>query len=214
MTNHRPQPYGGATGPRWIFSYADMMTILLVLFVAISAQGLRRIEARSRQAVTAKPPATEPARKPAAAEPPADLERARRILEERGLKPKLEARGVVVSLPQAVLFASGQDRVNAAALPMVGQIAEAIRGLPNRVTLVGYADAVPIHNRRFRDNWALSVDRGLSLLEVLTERYGIPQSRLSVSGFGSYSPREPNDTAANRAANRRVELVILREPWR
>ena len=214
MTNYRPQPYGAGAGPRWIFSYADMLTILLVLFVAISAHDLRRIEARSGLALPAKPPASPAAGaapKPAAAEPPADLDRARRLLEERGLKPLLEARGLVISLPQTVLFASGDDRLNPAALPVVGEIAEAIRGIPNKVTLIGHADAIPIHNRRFRNNWVLSVARGLSLFEALNERYGIPQSRLSVAGFGSYSPREPNDTEKNRAANRRVELVVLRE---
>jgi chemotaxis protein MotB len=118
----------------------------------------------------------------------------------------------VVSLPQAILFASGQDRLSPEAFPMVGQIAEAIRGIPNSVSLIGHADAVPIHNRRFRDNWTLSVARGLSLLEVLNKRFGVPQARLSVAGYGSYSPREPNDSAENRAANRRVEIVILREP--
>jgi chemotaxis protein MotB len=79
------------------------------------------------------------------------------------------------------------------------------------VTLAGYADAVPIHNRRFRDNWVLSAARGLSLLEILGTRYGIPQERLAVAGYGSNSPRGPNDTADNRALNRRVEIVILNE---
>ena len=212
MTNYRPRYYRASTGPRWIFSYADMVTILLVLFVAISAKDLRKIEARAAAAPRARPLATAPAPATTAAKPPEELLRARRILEERGLKPRLESRGLVVSVPQTILFASGQDQVSSAALPMVGQIAEAIRGIPNKVTLIGHADAVPIHNRRFRDNWALSVARGLSLLDVLNRRYGVPQSRLSVAGDGSYSPREPNDSAENRAANRRVEIVILREP--
>jgi chemotaxis protein MotB len=211
MTNYRPRYYRASAGPRWIFSYADMVTILLVLFVAISAKDLRKIEARAAAAPRARPLATAPAPATTAAKPPEELLRARRILEERGLKPRLESRGLVVSVPQTILFASGQDQVSSAALPMVGQIAEAIRGIPNKVTLIGHADAVPIHNRRFRDNWALSVARGLSLLDVLNRRYGVPQSRLSVAGDGSYSPREPNDTAENRAANRRVEIVILRE---
>jgi chemotaxis protein MotB len=211
MTNYRPRYYRASTGPRWIFSYADMVTILLVLFVAISAKDLRKIEARAAAAPRARPLATAPAPATTAAKPPEELLRARRILEERGLKPRLESRGLVVSVPQTILFASGQDQVSSAALPMVGQIAEAIRGIPNKVTLIGHADAVPIHNRRFRDNWALSVARGLSLLDVLNRRYGVPQSRLSVAGDGSYSPREPNDTAENRAANRRVEIVILRQ---
>lgn len=203
MTNYRPQPCTAGTGQRWIFSYADILTILLVLFVAVAAQDLRKAEAQPRPA---------PPKPPAAAEPYHDLLGTQRILEERGLNPKLEPRGLVVSLPQAILFPSGDDRVSPAALPVVGQVAEAIREIPNKVTLIGHADAVPIHNRRFRDNWVLSVARGLSLLEVLNKRYGIPQARLSVAGYGSYSPREPNDTEPNRAANRRVEIVILRDP--
>jgi chemotaxis protein MotB len=95
---------------------------------------------------------------------------------------------------------------------VVSQIAEALRTIPNKVSLIGHADDVPIHNRRFRDNWVLSVARGLSLLEVLNKQFGIPESRLSVAGYGAFSPREPNDTPASRSANRRVEIVILYEP--
>jgi chemotaxis protein MotB len=133
-------------------------------------------------------------------------------LEQHGLNPKLEPRGLVVSLPQAVLFPSGEDQVSPSALPVVSQIADALRDIPNKVSLIGHADAVPIHNRRFRDNWVLSVARGLSLLEVLNKQFGIPESRLSVAGCGAFSPRESNDTAESRAANRRVEIVILHEP--
>ena len=202
MTTYRPLYSRVGAGPRWIFSYADMMTILLVLFVAISAKELRKIDVRPR-------PAPRPAK---VASPEDPLLRAQRILEQRGLKPRLDPRGVVVSVPQAILFASGDDQVSYGALPTISRIAEALRGIPNKVSLIGNADDVPIHNRRFRDNWVLSVARGLSLLEVLSKRFDVPQSRLSVAGNGSYSPREPNDTADNRAANRRVEIVLLREP--
>ena len=198
-----PRYYRTDTSHRWIFSYADILTVLLVLFVAISAQGLHKADARTRPAV--------PPRSAAPVDRRADLRRVQRILERQGLNPRLESRGLVISLPQAVLFPSGEDRVIPSALPVVAEIADAIREIPNRVTLAGYADAVPIHNRRFRDNWVLSAARGLSLLEILGTRYGIPQERLAVAGYGSNSPRGPNDTADNRALNRRVEIVILNE---
>lgn len=201
--DYTPQYYKAEISHRWIFSYADILTILLVLFVAISAQGLRKLDARPRPLV--------PEKSSAPVDPRTELLGAQRVLERSGLSPKLESRGLVISLPQAVLFPSGEDQVIPAALPVVGQIADAIRGIPNKVTVIGHADGVPIHNRRFKDNWVLSVARGLSLLEVLNKQYGIPQARLSVAGYGSYSPREPNDTADNRALNRRVEIVILSE---
>ncbi|HEY6393661.1 MAG TPA: OmpA family protein, partial [Bryobacteraceae bacterium] len=68
---------------------------------------------------------------------------------------------------------------------------------------------VPIHNRRFKNNWELSSARSLSLLSLLTTGYGIPESRLSVQSYGTSNPKGSNDTETGRAENRRVEILIL-----
>jgi len=86
-----------------------------------------------------------------------------------------------------------------------------LRDVPNQVSLIGHADSIPIHNRRFKNNWELSAARGLRLLETLNSRFGIPESRLSVSSDGANRPRSSNDTPNGRAENRRVEIVILDE---
>jgi chemotaxis protein MotB len=117
----------------------------------------------------------------------------------------------VISLPQRVLFASGEDRVRAEALPMVEEIVGVIRQVPNRVNVIGHADAQPIHNRRFANNWELSAARGVRLLELLSGPYGIPESRLSVSSEGTNRPLGSNETKDGRASNRRVEIVLLAE---
>ena len=49
----------------------------------------------------------------------------------------------------------------------------------------------------------------LNLLALLTTKYGIPAARLSIQSYGSNQPLSPNDTPAGRAANRRVEILIL-----
>jgi chemotaxis protein MotB len=116
---------------------------------------------------------------------------------------------VVVSLPQALLFQAGEDKVNADALTTVQAIGDVLSKIPNNVSLVGHADATPIHNRRFANNWELAAARGLRLLELLSSRYGIEESRLSVESFGSYDPKSSNETPDGRASNRRVEIVIL-----
>jgi chemotaxis protein MotB len=92
---------------------------------------------------------------------------------------------------------------------MVEQIATVLRGIPNKVALVGHADAVPIHNRRFKNNWELAAARSLRLLEMLGNDCGIEESRLSVASDSSFDPRDTNDTPGGRARNRRVEIVIL-----
>jgi chemotaxis protein MotB len=190
---------------RWVFSYTDIVTILLILFVAAAAH-----ISQDRRPNPAPAPAAAEAPKPAAA--PDSLSPARDALAGRGIDLRMEERGLVITLPQAVLFDSGDDRVRASALSLVARIAEVLRGIDNKVLLVGHADAKPVHNRRFRNNWELSAARGMRLLETLTGRFGIPEARLAVASYGAYAPTGPNDTPGGRAANRRVEIVILRDP--
>jgi len=77
------------------------------------------------------------------------------------------------------------------------------------VRLVGHADSTPIHNRRFRSNWELSIARSQSILELLSSRYGIAEQRLSLASYGTFRPAASNDTPDGRASNRRVEFIIL-----
>ncbi len=201
-------------------SYMDVLTILLIFFVAMAAQSLER--PKTKPVVRPLIPAALPPAQPKILEPsppavpPARqaLVDAQKNLERDGLELRMEPRGLVISIPQAVLFPSGADEVSRQAQPIVEHIAVVLRGIPNQVSLVGYADSVPIHNRHFKDNWDLSTARSLNLLALLSHRYGIEESRLSVASFGSYRPAGPNDTAAGRARNRRVEIVILDEAAR
>jgi len=188
---------------RWLISYTDIVTILLILFVAAAAQGMK---AR----VTPPPPPPPPAIKPDPPKPA--LARIGERLKQRGVDLRLEAKGLVISLPQVILFASGDDRVNDEAMPLLGDIADELRTIPNKIALVGHADSVPIHNTRFHNNWELSSARSLSLLTLLKTKFDIQESRLSIQSYGSNSPRESNETADGRAENRRVELLILDEP--
>jgi chemotaxis protein MotB len=129
-------------------------------------------------------------------------------LENDGLDVQQDSRGMVVSLPQALLFGPGDDRIHDDALATVSVIGAALQKIPNSVSLVGHADAVPIHNKRFNNNWELAAARSLRLLELLSSQFGIEESRLSVESFGSYDPKSTNDTPDGRAINRRVEIVI------
>ena len=179
---------------RWMVSYMDILTILLIFFVAAAAQS------------TIPHPVEKPVEK--TPEPPRLLEPQRK-LALLGLDLKMEPRGLVISLPQTILFASGDDAISPQARPMVEQIAAVLREIPNKVTLIGHADAVPIHNRRFKNNWELAGARSLRLLELLGRDGAIEESRLSVASDSSFDPRDTNDTPDGRARNRRVEIVIL-----
>ena len=215
----------GGQRERWLISYTDFVTILLILFVAIAAQGFHSTQQPRPPQPKPNPPRvqTTPVQQPVQQaqpqpEPPPRpteshqaLVQADEKLRLQGLDSRLEKRGLVISLPQAILFPSGQDHIAPSALPIVSQIAEVLNSVPNKVALVGHADAVPIHNKRFQNNWELSAARSLNLLEVLSTRYGISESRLSVESYGSNDPKNSNDTAAGRAENRRVEILLLEE---
>jgi len=177
---------------RWLISYTDVVTILLILFIAIAAQSLK---AR----VDPPPPVAKRS----------NLRGVEDKLRTQGLDLKLESRGLIISLPQAILFQSGDNRLSPSALPVISKIAAVLLEIENKVALVGHADAVPIHNAHFKNNWELSTARSLSLLSLLTTEYGIPEPRLSVQSYGTSNPKGPNDTEAGRAENRRVEILIL-----
>jgi chemotaxis protein MotB len=189
---------------RWMVSYVDVLTILLIFFLVAAAKSL---ELPPAPHVAAPPP---PAACAPAPEPPrTGLIRAQERLREHGLESKLEPRGLVISLPQVILFSSGEDAVSPNAMPALAQIANVLRDIPNHVRLIGHADMAPIHNRRFDNNWDLSMARSHKILELLSTRYAVPESRISITSYGPYRPAAKNDTVDGRALNRRVEILIL-----
>jgi chemotaxis protein MotB len=204
----------GGQRERWLVSYTDFVTILLILFIAIAAQGMHSAQLPRPTQPPQKPrsPQVQATPTPVPADSHQALVRADEKLRVEGLDSRLEKRGLVISLPQAILFPSGEDHVLPAAFPLVSQIAEVLNSVPNKVALVGHADSIPIHNKRFQSNWQLSAARSVNLLEVLSSRYGIPESRLSVQSYGSTDPKDSNDTEAGRAENRRVEILLLEDP--
>ena len=190
---------------RWMISYMDVLTILLIFFVAIAAK--IRLQADPKPIAVPAPAAT-PVAAAAAPDPRQNLQQLRQKLEPYSLEMRIEPRGLVISLPQAILFSSGEDRISTQGLPIIAHIADVLRDVPNEITLIGHADAVPIHNRHFLNNWDLATARSLRMLELLSQRYGVPESRLSIASYGTYRPAGPNDTPDGRAQNRRVEVVI------
>ena len=163
------------------------------------------------------PGATPPSSPPTPGPKPADLAAARQTLRNSldlelksgKLAVNLEPRGLVISLREAALFASGDDMINPASYPMVGKVAEVILELPNALRLEGYTDSVPIHNSRFRSNWDLAAARSIAILNVLADRFGVPRSRMAIAGYAENAPVDSNETAEGRAHNRRVDVVLL-----
>ncbi|HXK05208.1 MAG TPA: flagellar motor protein MotB [Verrucomicrobiae bacterium] len=130
-------------------------------------------------------------------------------LKNGKLQLKLEPRGLVISMREATFFASGDDAIAPASLPILAKIAAVVQSLPNPVRFEGHTDSRPIHNSRFHSNWDLSAARSIAMLELFRDRFEIPISRMAVAGYADNAPADSNETEEGRAHNRRVDLVLL-----
>lgn len=133
--------------------------------------------------------------------------------QERELNQQLAGTGARITntgsqlrviLPEEVTFATGSDQVDPGFYPALREVARSLNAHPqSTVRVVGHTDNVgsQAYNRQ------LSVDRALSVSRILI-RYGVSSSRITYSGRGMSEPITSNATAAGRATNRRVEVVI------
>jgi type VI secretion system protein ImpK len=115
--------------------------------------------------------------------------------------------GSLVVLKSDELFASGSARLNAALHPLILRIAAALDATPGTVVITGHTDDVPIRTARFPSNWELSTQRARSVVALMSSRLREP-GRLRAEGVADSEPVAPNDSAANRAKNRRVVILL------
>ena len=117
--------------------------------------------------------------------------------------------GIVVSLREAGFFDSGSTHLRPAAMPTLAEFVSVIGPEHMKIRIEGHTDDVPIHNRKFDSNWELSTARATEIIKLFIGHFGIDPVRLAASGYGEFYPVASNDTPDGRAANRRVDLVIL-----
>lgn len=149
---------------------------------------------------------------PVAAAPPAPPRVAGFLAPEvaQGLVTVRESAGrVVITLRGDGMFASGSAEVQDKFAPLLARIGDALRTLPGKVLVVGHTDDTrPGLSARFPSNYDLSKARAAGVMAVLAPRAGPPE-RYSAEGRGDTEPLVANDSAANRARNRRVDIVVL-----
>ncbi len=140
------------------------------------------------------------------------LERIGDFLTEAGIKQdvelRVEDRGVVMELPDNIFFEIGQAELRPEAISVVDLLADLFRDLNNFIIIEGHTCDLPIQTERYPSNWELSVGRAVAVTRFLVEKRGIEPSRLIATGYGEYQPLYPNDSEENRAANRRVTVVV------
>ena len=121
-------------------------------------------------------------------------------------------KGVVfISIADKLLFKSGSYTVSDRAKEVLGKVAKVVNSRPTFECMVeGHTDNVPFTgNAILLDNWDLSVKRSTAIVRVLTNELGVKPSQLIAAGRSEFIPLADNNTAENRAKNRRTRIVVL-----
>ncbi|MCK9909485.1 OmpA family protein, partial [Microbacteriaceae bacterium K1510] len=132
-------------------------------------------------------------------------------LQEMNVPFEETGEGLMVRLPEKVLFNSGSAELEMEGKKTIASLAEVLQRFPQRVRIEGYTDDVPVKHSKYNSNWELSAARAISVMREMVDSHGLPASRFMVAGWGAYKPLVDNSNEENRARNRRVEIVILAE---
>lgn len=119
-------------------------------------------------------------------------------------------RGLVIRIAEAGLFKAGETDIDPKAYSLLDEVALSLVELPNYVRVEGHTDNVPVRSPAYPSNWELSTSRSSRIVRYFIDRHHFPPDRLGAAGFGEYRPAATNQSEYGRAANRRVEIVILR----
>ena len=118
-----------------------------------------------------------------------------------------------VNLVEKILFDSGKADLKGSGIEVLKKVgAQLARIEGKRIQIEGHTDNVPIGGvlkEKFPTNWELSAGRALAVVHFLQKEVGIEPVKLSAAGYGEYQPAAANDTMEGKAANRRIEIVLL-----
>lgn len=205
----------------WLVTFTDLIMLLLTFFVMIFSSRsidklfLKDVFAPLFKYVHIEDPSGEIPIRGKKAKIILGKEMLKKELETQELlqkiKPSEDERGISITLSSDALFQSGEARVPLSGWHLLDALGVLFKNIDNDIIIMGHTDNEPVHNEKFQDNMNLSVERALSVAKYLSERTGLPASRIAAGGYGDTRPAFANDSEKNRTRNRRIEF-ILRKP--
>lgn len=223
---------------RWLVSYADFITLLFAFFVvmySISSVNVGKYRTVSESIKAALNPVVSPPSSPSpialstskaaltAPDAPGSKEvvirKLRNLVKSIKAAPQMSVvritekinGDIVITIPDQLLFNSGEAAVRTEALPFLEGLGSAIVELNRHTKVEGHTDNVPIRTAQFPSNWELSAARAVMVVRVLSELYRVPGDHLAAVGYADTRPVTANLDPEQRAKNRRVEVVILEQ---
>ncbi len=219
--------------PLWMTTYGDMMTLLLCFFIllfsfsTIDVVKFRDVIIELQGALgvlTGGPmvlnlgdiPAKQITENPSASVQ--HMEQIEDAIDEKieteeltaSIETSLNERGLMIRFTDTTLFDIGSAEIKPDAVPILEVIATELTDISNYVRIEGHTDPTPINTSQYPSNWELSTARATAIIHYMVENGTIAPDRLSAAGYSFYHPVVPNNTAENRAKNRRVDVIILK----
>ncbi|WP_372725170.1 OmpA family protein [Novipirellula sp.] len=144
-----------------------------------------------------------------------DLLQAASRLNLGGIPVEQNGEVIRIVIPADQLFQPGTNQMLPQASATLDPIAAQLRSLfpRQRIGVEGYTDDSPLYGGQVATSHQLAAGQAAGVLELLTRRAGMPPNQLFTVAQGANNPRQPNTTAAGRAANRRIELVIYPDTY-
>ncbi|MGM0842681.1 MAG: flagellar motor protein MotS [Bacillota bacterium] len=237
MKRRRRQASQPTGAPKWMVTFSDLITLILVFFILLFSMSqidivkFRTIaDSFQQRQILEFYPSVIPFENPSA-EPEMEREKTQpqnsegtdkelnqlladiqSYLNENKLSDVVVAtrteRGVVLVLQEQALFASGEATVLEEAYPFLNKVGDLLSRIPNFVKVEGHTDNRPIGTYRFPSNWELSSARASSVIRYLVQTENLDPKRFIAVGYGDTRPIAPNDTRENLQKNRRVEVII------
>ena len=132
-------------------------------------------------------------------------------LDDKDIEINVDKGVVFISISDKMLFKSGSYEVSDKAKSVLAKVAKVINDKPDFECMIeGHTDTDALKaNSCLLDNWDLSVKRSTSIIRVLTNDLGVKPQQMIAAGRSSYVPLVANDTAENKAKNRRTRIYVM-----
>ncbi len=131
------------------------------------------------------------------------------LIEGGKLKVKIKNGKMMLELPSAILFESGQADLSEEGQKTLAEVAAVLSTIGDReFQVAGHTDDVPIKGKKFPSNWELSSARAVAVVKFLQE-HGVSPENLSAAGYSEYQPTASNDSEDGKAQNRRIEITLM-----
>ncbi len=198
----------------WMIPFADLMSCMVILFLALYgfSYNMKGSEYEKALAQMQKELGIKHAEKKLK-----ELEAAKKVeedlkdqIKEGSLGLEVTTSRIKLTFASPVLFDSGAAALKPSARLLLDPVADSLLKMDNRVVVEGHTDSDRMLGKKFASNRELSILRAFSVIDYLVGK-GVPPARLTAFGYGEFRPAAPNDTEENKARNRRIEMIIMRQ---